>query len=71
MTHQPRRWANRDNAAAYVDVHPDTIENWADDGLIHAYKIGPRLVRYDLNEIDAAAIAIARQEERSAAHPHA
>ncbi|BBY78928.1 DNA-binding protein [Mycolicibacterium pulveris] len=58
----PRRWAKKPDAAAYVDVYPETIDNWVERGLIRAYKFGPRLVRYDLNEIDAMGAAATAQE---------
>lgn len=48
-----RRWASRDQAAEYVGVHVNTIDRWRSEGLIRAYQAGPRLVRYDLAEIDA------------------
>lgn len=52
-TDRPPRWATKPQAAAHVSVHPETIDNWVERGLIHAYRAGPRLIRYDLNEIDA------------------
>ena len=51
----PRRWATKPQAAQHVGVHPDTIDAWVAAGLITAYRFGPRLIRYDLNEIDAMA----------------
>ena len=49
----PRRRYARVNAAAYLDVHPVTIRKMIDDGKIHAYRSGQRLLRVDLDEIDA------------------
>jgi len=54
-----RNWATREQAADHLGVHPNTIDRWRTDGLITGYKVGPRLVRYDLNEIDAVFAAAA------------
>lgn len=54
------RWATRTRAAEHVDVNPDTIDSWVEQRLITAYKCGPRLIRYDLNEIDAMIAAGAK-----------
>jgi len=48
-----RRYARVNAAAAYLDVHPVTIRKMIDDGKIHAYRSGQRLLRVDLDEIDA------------------
>ncbi|MFA5711992.1 helix-turn-helix transcriptional regulator [Mycolicibacterium sp.] len=47
------RWATRRQAADHIHVHPETIDSWAEQNLITPYRFGPRLIRYDLNEIDA------------------
>jgi excisionase family DNA binding protein len=52
-----RNWATREQAADHLGVHPNTIDRWRTDGLITAYRAGPRLLRYDINEIDAALAA--------------
>ncbi|WP_231971469.1 excisionase family DNA-binding protein [Mycobacterium sp. E3198] len=48
-----RRYARVNDAAAYLDVHPITIRQMIADGKIRAYRSGSRLIRVDLNEIDA------------------
>lgn len=53
-----RRWATKSQAAEYAVVHPNTIDNWVVAGIVRAYKFGPRLVRYDLNEIDEVAAKV-------------
>lgn len=60
-TPQHPRWATKPQAAEHVHVHPETIDSWVQAGLITAYRCGPRLIRYDLNELDAMLTA-ARQE---------
>lgn len=47
-----RRWATRAEVAQYLGVHPNTVKRWATEGRITTYSVGPRLVRYDLAEID-------------------
>ncbi len=39
-------------AARRAQVSPKTIRNWFDQGLLTRYRLGARLVRADLNEID-------------------
>lgn len=53
MTHPIPRWATREQAARYIGVHVNTIDRWNTEGRIQGHRAGPRLIRYDLNEIDA------------------
>lgn len=48
-----RRWASIPVAAKYIDVNPATIRAMIADGRIPGYRSSSRLVRVDLNEIDA------------------
>jgi excisionase family DNA binding protein len=48
-----RRYARINDAAEYIDVNPITIRQMIADGKIRAYRSGQRLIRVDLNEIDA------------------
>jgi excisionase family DNA binding protein len=48
-----RRYAKISDAAEYLDVHPITIRQMLADGKIRAYRSGARLIRIDLNELDA------------------
>lgn len=48
-----RRYAKIVDAAAYLDVNPITVRQMVSDGKIHAYRSGPRILRVDLNELDA------------------
>ncbi|AEL20096.1 excise [Mycobacterium phage Sandalphon] len=50
----PRRFVKLAEAAAYLDVTPRTIRQMIADGRLTGYRAGARLVRVDLNEIDAA-----------------
>jgi excisionase family DNA binding protein len=48
-----RRYAKVVDAAEYLNVNPLTIRNMIDAGKLRAYRSGPRILRVDLNEIDA------------------
>jgi excisionase family DNA binding protein len=47
------RWATVEEAAEYLRVGKRTIREMRADGRIRAYNFGSRLIRFDLNEIDA------------------
>lgn len=49
----PRRPATLQTAAEYLNVTDRTIRNLIARGEITGYRIGTRMVRVDLNEIDA------------------
>lgn len=49
-----RRYVKLAEAAEYLGVTDRTIRNMISDGRLTGYRNGHRLVRVDLNEIDAA-----------------
>jgi len=49
-----RRYVKVAEAAEYLNVTDRTIRQMVADGRLTAYRAGTRLVRLDLNEIDAA-----------------
>ncbi|MFV8316281.1 excisionase family DNA-binding protein [Mycobacterium sp. 23] len=49
-----RRYVSVADAAEYLDVTARTIRQMIADGRLTGYRNGGRLVRLDLNEIDAA-----------------
>lgn len=49
-----RRYVKIGEAAEYLDVTPRTIRAMIADGRLTGYRNGSRLVRVDLDEIDAA-----------------
>ena len=49
----PRRLASLIDAAEYASVNPRTLRRRIADGTLTGYRMGPRLVRVDLNELDA------------------
>jgi excisionase family DNA binding protein len=48
-----RRFASIVDAAEYVDVNPKTVRRWISTGRLTGYRVGPRIIRVDLNELDA------------------
>lgn len=57
MSGQPsrttRRLASLHSAADYAGVHQRTIRRRIADGSLTGYRMGPRLLRVDLDELDA------------------
>ncbi|BBY36297.1 hypothetical protein MMAN_04310 [Mycobacterium mantenii] len=49
-----REWASIQEAAEYLAVSARTIRQMIADGRIAGYRSSSRLVRVDLNEVDAA-----------------
>ncbi len=55
MTHtvtQRHRWVSPEDAADYLGVHVKTIRRRIADGTLTGYRMGPRLIRVDLSEIE-------------------
>ena len=42
-----------EEAADYLGLHPNTVWNWVRRGHMTAYKLGPRLVRVQLSDLQA------------------
>lgn len=40
-------------AAEYIDVSTKTIRRWISAGIVTGYRAGPRLIKVDLNDLDA------------------
>ncbi|ETB31467.1 excisionase family DNA-binding protein [Mycobacterium avium] len=49
-----RRWAGIPETAEYLGVSDRTIRQMIADGRLTGYRNGARLIRLDLNEVDAA-----------------
>lgn len=49
-----RRWASMNDAADYAGVCLRTLREWITQGKITGYRMNARLIRIDLNELDAA-----------------
>lgn len=50
-----RRLASIAVAATHADVSARSIRRWISAGLIPGYRVGPRLVKVDLNDLDRLA----------------
>ena len=53
-TNTIRRYATLEQASEYLGVTSRCIRNMIADGRLTGYRNGPRLIRVDLNEVDAA-----------------
>ena len=49
------RWASLEDAAAHIHVSPKTVRRMIAAGTVTGYRFGPRMLRVDLNELDALA----------------
>jgi excisionase family DNA binding protein len=49
---ETHRYASLLDTADYAKVHPRTVRRWIAAGLLTGYRVGPRVVRVDLNEVD-------------------
>lgn len=49
----PKRLESLSVAAEYANVHPRTIRRYIAGGRLNAYRVGPRLIKVDLNELEA------------------
>lgn len=50
-----RRWASITLGAEYIGVSEKTLRRMIAAGQVTGYRVGPRLLRVDLNELDASA----------------
>lgn len=48
---QPR-WGTKEDAAEYLGCHTRTIRRMVAEGTLPAYRLGPRMMRIDLNDLD-------------------
>ena len=51
----PRQLRSVAEAAAIADVSARTIRRWIASGLLPGYRVGPRLVKVDLADLDQLA----------------
>lgn len=50
-----RNYVTIEAAAEHLNVTPMTIRRWISDGILPAYRFGPRILRIALEDIDAIA----------------
>jgi excisionase family DNA binding protein len=48
----PQRLTSLTNAATHADVSVRTLRRWISAGILTGYRVGPRLVKIDLDELD-------------------
>jgi excisionase family DNA binding protein len=60
-TREPR-WASFKAASAYAGIPTRTLRDWVSRGRLPAYRIGPRQIQVDLNDIDAIRVRIPTAE---------
>jgi excisionase family DNA binding protein len=58
MRPRPRRLASLEDAASYADLSTRTIRRYIAAGRIRGYRVGPRLVKVDLDDLDKLAVPI-------------
>ena len=46
------RWATMNEAVEYSRIPRRTLLRWIKEGRLPAYRIGPRLIQVDLNDLD-------------------
>lgn len=49
---RPQRLTSLQGAATYADLSARTVRRYIADGRLPAYRIGPKLVRIDLDDLD-------------------
>jgi hypothetical protein len=53
-----RRLASVQAVAQMYDVDPKTVRRWIAAGLVTGYKVGDRLVKLDLNEVENNVVTV-------------
>jgi excisionase family DNA binding protein len=53
VSHYHSRLVSPAQAAVYAGVHTDTIRRYISQGLLTGYRLGNKLIRIDLDELDA------------------
>ena len=48
-----RNWGTLEQAAKLLAVSPQTMRRYIAQGLVYAERVGPKLIRVDLNAVDA------------------
>lgn len=46
------RWASFPEACAYAHLPPNTLRRYISEGRLPAYRIGPRLLQVNLDDVD-------------------
>lgn len=62
MTAPRPDWATKVEVAEHLKCSTKTVDRMVERGDFKAYPVGERLVRFDLNEVDAALTSTSGQE---------
>lgn len=54
MSHLSASKVSVKDAAAYYGVDPSTVRRWISQGLLSAERVGPKLLRVELAELEVA-----------------
>ncbi|WP_330474648.1 excisionase family DNA-binding protein [Terrabacter sp. C0L_2] len=65
-TPQRRRYETLQSAAERLAVDTRTVRRWIAAGRLNAYRTGPRLIRVDIDEVDALLTPVADFVSRGA-----
>lgn len=65
---RPKRLKSIAAAAEYTDLSDRTIRRYIAAGLITGYRVGPRLIKVDLDELDRLARPVAAAGARDGGH---
>ena len=60
VTKDKRRLVTDRAAADYLGVSRRTIRNWMSNGTLTAYRIGPTMLRFDMDEVEALVQPVTR-----------
>jgi excisionase family DNA binding protein len=52
VSKQPRRWLSTAEAAQYLGVSINTIRNYVGAGKLKVRRMGPRLLKFDVADLD-------------------
>ena len=70
MTVEPRhsRLMGIAEAAEYANVHPSTLRRRIADGQLPAYRVGPKLLKVDIDDVEALIrpVPVTRRDARPA-----
>lgn len=64
MSTPPRRLVSVNDAAALLAVNQRTIRRWISESRLTGYKVGDRLIRVDIREVERLARPIPAGEAR-------
>ena len=53
ISQSPRQLVSIENAAEHLNISTRTVRRWIASGDLTGYRAGKRIIRVDLNEVDA------------------